>query len=141
MFTAIARAVGADLDRCDPRCCDIELLFATPFERNEPKGSTVDTMAAGGQKPMILMQGRFYPLERFGDIAACMIFNGNGTCLIPDDHVIFVKGAGILGYRFNRSARGAPRRAVSCVCVTHGDNVGMFFVNIRVQTNPARLTA
>ena len=36
MFTAISRTVGADLDRCDPRCCDIELLFATPFERNEP---------------------------------------------------------------------------------------------------------
>ena len=42
VLAAVAGFVFVYADRFDSRGCDVELLFATTFERDEPEGRAVD---------------------------------------------------------------------------------------------------
>jgi hypothetical protein len=133
VLAAVARSILRNAQRFDTRGRDVELLLAAAFQRDEPESRRLDRMAARGQKPVVLVQGRLDALEGLGDVRACMVLDGDLTALLSDHDVILKERAGVLCDRVDRPARRAPGGAVNRVSMAHGDDVRMLLVHVGVQ--------
>lgn len=85
---------------------------------------------------MVLVQRGLDPLESLGNVRTRVFLHRHCTALFANHDVVFEEGAGVLRNRVNRPTGGALRRAVGRMRVAHGDDVGMFLVDIRMQDEP-----
>ena len=133
MLAAIASALRRNQHWRNTAGLDHQLLLATALQCNKPKGSRVDAVTAGGQQPVIAMNGGLYVLECRGDAPASFTLDSNGASFVVNDDVILEKARRILRDWIKRPSRGSPSYAVNRMSMTHGYDVGMCLVHGSVQ--------
>ena len=104
-----------------------QLRLARTVHGDEPPSGFVDGVA-NGKQAVIAEDDGFLGTKSVGDVIALRSFFDDAAVII-EHHVIFVKGAGILGERVEPAAKRRPRFAIKRMGVGGGNHVWPGSVN------------
>ena len=103
--------------------------MAASVHRNEPEHSIINTVSAGCQYAVILMQYSTVFFESLYHTVTLIGKHCNCTAVVTNYGVIVVKAGSILIVRIDRFASGAPCSPVWCMCMTHRQDIRVSFMD------------